>query len=259
MSVELPVVDQETIDLIFVRLSGMELELDTNPLIYGPKRLNQKIAEARKFQSKCEELFLNVSLWVQKYKSGVRAAKLSLDLSKKHLFTNDPEVRAGRNLADRDAIASMKLKDEVKEVSAAESTLEDLEAIIVVVRSKKGDLKDIQQRIKDQIRLCQEEISLGSRWGSKVHGKVDKPEEVDPNKKTLKQLHEMFQGQETPEPVKEEIPPEVQAPVEKEGTLLKGTYEEGMGDFLTAVSNTKVSETRPEEIDIDALLGDMEF
>lgn len=247
---KLPEVSQEMINSIFGKLGEMEVELDENPLIYGPKRLNAKIAEARKYQSECEDLFLKVSLWLQKYKSGVRASQLALDLSKKHLFTNDPEVRAGRNLADRDAIASMKLKDEVQEVSDATSTLQDLEAVLVVVKSKKGDLKDIQQRIKDQIRLCQEEISLGARWGNKVPGQKEEPEEVDPNKTTLKQLHQMFQGQ-SEEPQSE--------PKSEDKQLLSGTYEDGMEDFLEAVSQTEVSEVRKSKVDIDDILGDMNF
>ena len=38
----------------------------------------------------------------------------------------------------------------------------------MVVKSKRYDLKDIQGRLKDQMHLCQEEIGLGSRWGSRI-------------------------------------------------------------------------------------------
>lgn len=249
---DLPEVSQETIELIFAQLTEMEVDLDENPLIYGPQRLNAKIAEARQFQTECEKLFLQVSLWHQKYRAGSRAAKLSLELSKKHLFTNDPEVRAGRNLADRDAIASMKLKDEVEEVSTAEAVLQDLESVLLVIKSKKIDLKDIQGRLKDQVRLCQEEISLGARWGNKKFGQVEEPEKEDPNKTTIKQLHEMFkEGVKAREPEnKKEQPAQ---------PLLQGTYEDGMGDFLEAISQTEVSEIRKSEVDIDSLLGDLDF
>ena len=87
---ELPNLNQETYNLIFEKLELMEVELDEDPLIYGPKRLNFKIAEARKHQSDCESLFLQVSLWLQKFRSASRSAKLSLELSKKNLLTNDP-------------------------------------------------------------------------------------------------------------------------------------------------------------------------
>ena len=164
------------------------------------------------------------------------------------MFANDPEVRAGRNLADRDAIASMKLKDEVEAVSEASSTMEDLESILVVIKSKKSDLRDIQSRIKDQIRLCQEEISLGSRWGNKKFGEVEKEEKPDPNKTTLKQLRENFQEEKE----------------EKEEPLINGTFEAGMEDFLDAVDNVvidsdnKAKKTSGENLGsvLDDILGD---
>jgi hypothetical protein len=34
-----------------------------------------------------------------------------------------------------------------------------------VVRIKRADLKDIQGRLRDQLKVCQEEIGLGGRWG----------------------------------------------------------------------------------------------
>jgi hypothetical protein len=145
----------------------------------------------------------------------------------------------------------MKLKDEVEEVSEAESVLEDLESMIAVIRSKKSDLKDVQSRLKDQIRLCQEEISLGSRWGNKKFGQVEKEEPKKEGHTTIKQLHEMFKGEEPPEVTQEQS--------KQSQTLLQGTYEEGMGDFLDAISNTEVSETRKSEVDIESLLGDMNF
>ena len=37
---------------------------------------------------------------------------------------------------------------------------------MTVVKAKRDDLKDILGRIRDQLKLCQEEIGLGSRWGS---------------------------------------------------------------------------------------------
>jgi len=235
---ELPSIDQNIVTNIFNQLMDMEVELDENPLIYGPKRLNQKIAEVRQYQSECEALFLKVSLWVQKYKSANRAAQLNLDLGKKHLLANDPEVRAGRNVADRDAIASMKLRSEVEEVSKCESALSDLEAIIVVVKSKKSDLKDTQSRLKDQIRLCQEEISLGGRWGNKKFGQVEKEEPKKEGHTTVKQLHEMFSGQRTT----------------TNTNIVKESLGEDMDDFLQELESVSVDTTVEEETPVKAIV-----
>ena len=168
--------DADYADGIFTELMGLEILLDADPLIYGPKRLNLKISLARKMLARCERLFLDVSQKLSQYKRALRSADLLLDLGKKHLLANDPEVRAGRAVSERDAIATGKLKVEVQAVHNNQHAVEDLEAVLAVVKAKRSDLRDTQGRLRDQIRLCQEEIGLNGRWGSKSY----RPTELEP-------------------------------------------------------------------------------
>ena len=69
---DLPEVSAEAIDAIFSMLSVMEVDLDDDPLQYGPKRLNGKVAEARRMLTECEGVFLRVSQWLQKYRHAHR-------------------------------------------------------------------------------------------------------------------------------------------------------------------------------------------
>ena len=193
----LPEISVAVIESIYAILLDMEVELDSDPLQFGPKRLNGKVAEARGMLTECEGLYLKVSLWLQKYRSAHRTMELELDIQKKHLFANDPEVRAGRNVADREALATMRLQDQVRDISVVAKAQENLEYLITAIKSKKADLKDVQGRLRDQIKLCQEEIGLGQRWGSKPAPGTKAPDLDDaPNvdKQTLKDLHEMFTG-----------------------------------------------------------------
>jgi hypothetical protein len=199
----LPEISAEAVDAVFSVLSVMEVGLDDDPLQYGPKRLNGKIADARGKLTECEGLFLKVSKWLQKYRAAQRTLETELDLAKKELFANDPEVRAGRNVADRDALATMKLQDQVRTTARVTQTQCDLEAVLTVIKAKRVDLKDVQARIRDQIKLCHDEIGLGSRWGSKPSPGTEAPDlEAAPNvdKQTLKDLHEMFTGSRHSEP-----------------------------------------------------------
>lgn len=167
MSQTMPPLDPVFADAVFTELATLEVGLDSDPLVYGPKRLNGKIALSRKMTARCERLFLDVSQKLSQYKRSLRAAELMLDLAKKHLLANDPEVRAGRAVSERDAIASGKLKAEVQAVYQATHAVEDLDAVLTVIKAKRSDLRDVQGRLRDQIRLCGEEIGLGGRWGSK--------------------------------------------------------------------------------------------
>jgi hypothetical protein len=193
----LPEISSEVVESFYSILLGMEVELDADPLQFGPKRLNGKVAKARGMLTECESLYLKVSLWLQKYRSAHRTMELELDIQMKHLFANDPEVRAGRNVADRQALATMKLQDEVRSLSDVTRAQENLEYLITAIKSKKSDLKDVQGRLRDQIKLCQEELGLGQRWGSKPPPGTKAPnldEAPGVDKTTLRDLHEMFNG-----------------------------------------------------------------
>jgi hypothetical protein len=151
---------------MFDELGELRVELDDDPLVYGPKRLNTKTAEVRRMLDRCEKLFLDVSRKLQAVRRGLRVAETDLDLAKKNLFANDPETRSGRSVGDREAIASGKLETEIRGVHELNLASEDLDAVLVVIKAKRADLRDTEGRLRDQIRLCSEEIGLGGRWGS---------------------------------------------------------------------------------------------
>ena len=194
----MPEITQDKVDSVFGQLAKMEIQLDENPLAFGPRRLNEKISHARGMLTDCEGIFLQISHHLQKYRSAHRAASVALDLEKKNLFANDPEVRAGRNYNDRDAMASMKLKEEVEFLAGIQSGLDDLETLLTVIKAKRSDLKDIQGRIRDQIKLCQEEIGLGARWGSRLPPGSPQPNldsEPPTENTTLRDLQDLFSGE----------------------------------------------------------------
>ena len=162
-------VDEARIRSTFGELENMELKLDDDPLVYGPKRLNGKVSQTRALLTRCERIYLQVSLDLALYKRSHQSEQLDFDLQKQDLFSNDPEVRSGRNVADREALATMKLRGQRERIMQFEIAIQDLELIMSVVKAKRADLRDIQSRLKDQINLCREEIGLGDKWGSRAH------------------------------------------------------------------------------------------
>lgn len=172
--------DPDYQDRVFTELGSMDIQLDDDPLPFGPKRLNGKIAESRRLLSRCEALFIQVSQLLSQAKRELRRESLELDLSKKHLLANDPMVRAERSVSDRDAVATMRLQVKVNEVDRLEQLAQDLDDLLSVIKAKRADLRDIQGRLRDQIRLCQTELGLGDRWGSQMPGSRPLPQSALP-------------------------------------------------------------------------------
>lgn len=164
----LPVVDEAYTRQIFDDLALMQVSLDGDPLAYGPKRLQKKIASCRDYLTRCQQFFLQLSSDLHQVTRAHRQAKLDFDLRMQDMFANDPEVRAGRNVRDREAVAHTKLRTEREHIFHLETSIQDLESVLLVVKAKREDLKNIQAQIRDQMKLCQEEIGLGARWGTAV-------------------------------------------------------------------------------------------
>ena len=154
------------IDLVFGELADMQMDLDEDPIRFGPKRLNSKVAGTKKLVSRCTEIEINLSTLAAKLLRKQRVAEAALDLAMQELLASDPEVRAGRSVRDREAIANTKLVEERALLRMVEGAVEEIKGALTVLKAKKTDLKDTQGRLKDQLRLVQEEIQLGSAWGT---------------------------------------------------------------------------------------------
>lgn len=163
---EAPSVSPERFAKFYQDLAVMQTDLDADPLELGPKRLNAKTSECRGYLSKTERMFLEVSQDLHWYKREHRRSLAMFELSVQDLMTNDPEIRSGRSYSDRLAIAHTRLRKERERISTLQFAVEDLEAVITVIRTKRNDLKDIASRLRDQLKICQEEIGLGGRWGN---------------------------------------------------------------------------------------------
>ena len=163
---EAPSVDPIRIEAFYQALGDMHVDLDADPLALGPKRINNKTAECRTFLYKTERMFLEVSQDLYWYRREHRKALADFELAVQDLMSNDPEVRSGRSIQDREAIAHTKLRSDRERISVLQFASEDLEAVLIVVKTKRNDLKDIASRLRDQLKICQEEISLGARWGA---------------------------------------------------------------------------------------------
>lgn len=146
----------------------MHMELDPDPLELGPSRLNSRVADCRTMLSRCERISIEVSQDLHWYKRAHRRAEAAFALRFKEMLTNDPEVRSGRSVTDREAIAHTRLRPEREEIDQYAGGIEELEAVLVVIRAKRGDLKDLQTRIAMQFKLCLEDITLGARWNARA-------------------------------------------------------------------------------------------
>lgn len=164
---------------IYEKLGTMEVDLDPDPLEYGPLRLNGKIARCRQYQQSCQKYEIQLSQLSSRLSSLLRQAEASYDLQKGHLLMNDVTVRSGRSLPEREAFADRKLLKERRLIGDVKHAQESVTMVLRVTKAKKADLKDCSARIRDQYKIIQEAIACeGARWRNKKQPKVElKPNE----------------------------------------------------------------------------------
>lgn len=159
------IIDENIIDKIYQELTSMEVQLDLDPLEFGPDRLNNKTAEVRNLLTRVEKIFMDLSQNYHKYKRDLLINSTEFNIAKTRLMVDDPHVRAGRSQTERETLAEVRLTDMSKKIKDLEVAVQDLDELLKVVKAKRADLKDIQNRLKDQLKLAQESLNLGRRWG----------------------------------------------------------------------------------------------
>jgi hypothetical protein len=162
---ESPAVDQERLSSTYEELGKLDVRLDPNPIIYGPTRFNNRIAKVRAMLSRVEQVFLQVSEDLHWFKRKYRGLTTLYELEKRELMINDPKCRVGRSQGEREALADVQLRDKIEEIEDLKSKAEDLEILMAAIKAKRTDLKDIQGRMRDQMKMIDQDMAMGARWG----------------------------------------------------------------------------------------------
>ena len=163
-------IDLDAVDFILESLEGMQVALDVDPLSGGPKRLQGKIAKARNYLSKVQRWWHIVGRADHSLNRKLLLLNVEIQIREDDLLANDPEVQRAsqQSIRDREAVAHCKLKDELMEKFRLEQAVHDTTTMLRALSAKRTDLKDTISRLRDQMRLCQDELGLGLKWGSKI-------------------------------------------------------------------------------------------
>lgn len=152
---------------IYQRLSELQVLLDADPLQYGPKRLNGKIQQARDALTKVDSISLDLSNKIQTAKRAVLSAETLYEVDRVQLLAHDDDVKLGRSGAEREALVSVKLKDQLSTLNLLRQELDEYQNLMVAVKAKRTDLKDVRSAIREQVTMVHDEIKhLSVKWGN---------------------------------------------------------------------------------------------
>lgn len=242
-------IDEEAIDSLYEEVKTMMVMLDPDPLRYGPERLNNKTAETQNYLSRVERILTQIVHDHHIMSRRHLALEADLDLQTKDLIAHDAEVRSGSSYKDRIARAHMKLHKQFILKNQLHGTIHDLEIITEVLKAKRSELKNIQQRLKDQFRICQEEISLNARWGHPRGADIDLKPAADYD--DMMEVHKLIA----------EVDFQIAKPVDEFEKIVEGNTGlnlEEADELLSEMGASPPVEDKAE-LDLDALLEGQDY
>lgn len=262
---EAPKVDETHIRSIHDSLRSMpDVRLDPDPLASGPQAMNNKRAQISNLLGRCTAIELQLLEDHGWYKRQLTREQAKYRLLYTDLIAHNPHVRAGRSEADRKAAADVILADQVTQIDELVLAVEDLERLILVVKTKKADLKNLQSQLREQMKTCEHELSLGARWGQKgftMFTDAVRSEDLDSVDDLIRQADETVETKE-----EASLLDFLGEPIETEdmnpSDLLPGTSssEEVSGFFQNLGEEEEKpaavdSPSTPQDVDLDDLLN----
>jgi|GEM_PF-3190927 len=251
-----PVVDEARIRRIHKELRSMPaIDLDADPLAVGPKAMNNKKAAISNQLRRCTALQLQLLEDRGWFEHELAREKGKYEIAYTDLLAHNPHVRAGRSTADREAAARVILAESVVRIKELELSVEDLERLLVAVKTKVTDLRNKQAQLRDQLKICEHELGLGAHWGQPTGAAypMSKPEAVTADDVAvvddlIAQVDAADNGDLEEESEESEEEESEEEEPEEEGSEEEGSEEEGSEEEGSEEEGSEESEEEePEE------------
>lgn len=154
--------DPVNLEDLVLRLKGLDLPSIS---VLTPHNMQGQFNALSRHLSECQGIVSDLQARTTLAKKRARTMRMAVQLAKRFLFSGDPEVRAGRSLEDREAVASVKLSKEIIEVQQAETSVANFESALLMAQDRLRYLKDRRATLRDQKDLLQAEMFISRDGG----------------------------------------------------------------------------------------------
>lgn len=137
-------------------------DLDVSALpVLSPSGLQNQFNALTRHLSECQNIVTDLQTRTMHAKKRARTIQMALRLATRFLFKEDPEVKAGRSLVDREATAMVKLREEWIQQQHAQQEVDNFGAALVMAQDRLRLLKDRRATLRDQKDLLEAELYIG--------------------------------------------------------------------------------------------------
>lgn len=135
--------------------------LPEDPTEAGFSKINQALATIQNNNTQATRIIVQAAADRAGLRRVYTAKRYTMDLKRKMLLATDEEVKAGKNAGEREALAEMKMVDEIKEHAVAEQNKIDADAIVAMADHTLAMLKTAKEIAGHMLGVADKEIHLG--------------------------------------------------------------------------------------------------
>lgn len=149
----------------YVLLDSLSVRVDEDPIASGLDTMKAKLARVVNYHSLVARMFRRALRNEAVAKKRVRIKEEQLKGEKNELLATDQDVQSGRSREDRESMANLKLKLNIKDLQEARGMLTDAETFTKCVKITADNLAEAREAISRQFSMITQEISLGMVTG----------------------------------------------------------------------------------------------
>lgn len=165
--------NQDSIQKIYDEIGQLQLELEPDPTILGPRYINEITARCRNHLNKVTLIRLRLSREKRALKSRLAGEETLLAAERDRLLAEDETVRRQPNLRDREAVANTILRDRLNTIAQLKNELLDLDTVEKAVTLVHDELIRTGNEIKTQRSLILADRASGAAYGDEYDGPRD--------------------------------------------------------------------------------------
>jgi len=176
-------VDQQKIEEIYRRLSGLSIDLPRGSSDMGADFLREAISVCRNYLNEAshylQDLLVEESFLAMKLDSEESAYQIRST----ELLATDPRVSSRPNIADRQAAIDNILREQKESIIRLQSAIRSLGHVKTVVAARQKELNNTMSSIRLQTSLLKDTLRTGAFYGdettiSRGHGGLDPVDEL---------------------------------------------------------------------------------
>jgi len=157
--------DQKRVDEIYRIIERLQIDLDPDPTILGPRYIMDKVAKCRNNVNIVSQIRQTIARERRELKRQLAGEEAMFSIERDQLLASDETVRRQPNIRDREAVVNTLLRERLYRISNLKADIMDLDTVEQPVKMVHDELTRTATEIRTQRSMIQADRISGAGYG----------------------------------------------------------------------------------------------